>query len=109
MSAQIPLFSTVQVQKIRGETLDDQFKRWIDANPHVLRVFIQFAMELKDRGRTRIGAKLIVERMRWEWMGRTTGDDFKMSNSYTSRLVRLAILKRPELDGLFELHELKTK
>ena len=105
---QMPLFPIVKIEHRKGETLDDKFKRWIEANPHVLRVFIRFALEMKRRGRERIGRQLIVERMRWEWMGKTEEDDFKMNNSYTSRLSRLAVKECPELEGLFEFRELKS-
>lgn len=108
MPNQPSLFPIVTVQYQKGETLDQRFDRWIKANPHVLRVFIRFALEIKSRGRDHIGRQLIVERMRWEWMGKTAEDDFKMNNSYTSRLVRLAIKTCPELDGMFELRELKS-
>ena len=105
---QLPLFPIVTVQYPKGETLDERFTRWITANPHVLKVFIKFALEARNRGREQVGRQLIVERMRWEWMGKTEEDDFKMNNSYTSRLVRLAIKTCPELDGMFELRELKS-
>jgi hypothetical protein len=107
MSNQLTLFPIVRVQHVKGETLDQRFDRWIAANPHVLSTFIRFALEMKAKGRKHLGRQLIIERMRWEWMGRTEGDDFKMSNSYTSRLVRLAIKTCPELDGMFELRPLR--
>jgi hypothetical protein len=112
MPSQPSLF-TAPVVKIENtntaETLDERFERWLAVNPHILKAFIHFALELQQRGRKHIGAKFIIERMRWEYYLRSTEDDFKLNNSYTSRLARRAVQEKAELSGLFEFRGLKRK
>jgi hypothetical protein len=95
---QIPL--TIDIELRKGESPDDRFVRWIEANPKVLHLFIHLALEAKSRGWERIGSTLIVQRMRWEWKG------FKIGNQYTPRLARLAVLCEPSLENLFKFKPL---
>jgi len=88
--------------------LDARFAEWLRENGHVLDQFCEMARAAKRAGRTRIGAKRLVEVMRWDTNTQTTGDTFKFNNSYTSRLVRVAVMRHPELDGLFEERELRS-
>ena len=98
----------VPVTYERHESLDQRFDRFISTNPQVLDAFIYFAGEAQRRGRQRIGAKAIVERLRWEWLGRTEGDEFRLNNSFTSRLARAAVARKAELAELFEFRELRS-
>jgi len=88
--------------------LDARFAEWIAANPHVLDAFCERALEAKRAGRTHIGAKRLVEVMRWDMHIPTTGNAFKFNNSFTSRLARAAKARHPELDGFFEERELRS-
>lgn len=88
--------------------LDLRFAAWLEANPHVLDVFIQRALAAQRAGRTRIGAKRLVEAMRWDLALTTTGDEFRLNNNYVSRLARAAVTARPELATLFEFRELRS-
>lgn len=90
------------------DDLDARFAEWIAANPHVLDAFCERALEAKRAGRTKIGAKRLVEIMRWDTRLSTNGDPFKLNNSYTSRLARAAKARHPELDGFFEERELRS-
>lgn len=98
----------VEVQHAPDESLDSRFRAWITANPQVLDAFIALALQLHRAGRQHYGAKAIIERLRWEYAVRTTGDDFRWNNNYTSRLARLAVAQRPELAPLFEFRELRS-
>ena len=91
-----------------GLSLDEQFERWIAANPHVLEEFIRRARALKRQGVARFGAKAIIEGMRYDRAIRTGGDTFKLNNNYTSRLVRRALERAPDLEGFFELRALRS-
>lgn len=88
--------------------LDARFAEWIAANPQVLDAFCERALEAKRAGRTRIGAKRLVEVMRWDTRLTTNGDPFKLNNSFTSRLARAAKARHHELDGFFEERELRS-
>lgn len=57
-------------------------------------------------GRTRIGVGMLFEVLRWHSQRATTGDPFRLNNSYRSRYARLLIERRPEWAHLFELRRL---
>ena len=102
METQTDLFATVL------DSLDEKFERYHRENPQVFELFRRFAFDAKRTGR-RIGAKAIMERIRWE-MNLTTRDSegFKINNNYTSRYVRLLEEKYPEFKGFFEKRELRS-
>lgn len=92
-------------------SLDDRFARWIGHYPDVLDLFVQFARELIRSGRSRYSAKAIVERIRWHYATSAHGSDeeFALNNSYTSRLVRLAIVAAPDIASLFQFRSLSRR
>lgn len=90
------------------DDLDARFDAWLSANGHVLDAFCERALEAQRAGRTKIGAKRLVEVMRWDTRLTTNGDPFKLNNSFTSRLSRAAVTRHPELDGFFEQRELRS-
>lgn len=103
-----PLRPVVEVMHAPDENLDARFRAWLTANPHVLDAFIALAQQAQRAGRRRIGAKLIVERLRWEYLLQTEAADFKLNNNYTSRLARAAVGRVPALEPLFEFRELRS-
>lgn len=98
----------VQVKRIPDESLDARFNRWLEANPQVMQAFLHYAVEAYRRGCRHIGGKLIVEQLRWQSAIQTAGDPYKLDNSMTSRLVRAAIDRQPELASVFETRELRS-
>lgn len=94
----------------RTLTLDERYTQWAEANPWVLDQIERFADELAAAGVKRIGIKALVERLRWDWTisRATTGDRWKLNNSFTSRLARALIARRPDLAPMIETRRLKT-
>ena len=88
--------------------LDRQFHEFHRTNPVVYKAFMDSAMEAFQAGVPRVGAKAIVERIRWDHMIRTRGDSFKINNSYVSRYVRLAVKECPYLSSMFEMRGLRS-
>ncbi len=88
--------------------LDAEFEQFHKSNPEVLNLFLRFAVQAKEAGRNRMGAKAIMERIRWYSSVDTIGSDFKCNNSYTSRYARLAVKQVPSLQGLFQMRELRA-
>lgn len=88
-----------------GHSIDAAFHRFNIENPHVMLLFVGFAFQLLLHGRGG-SAKLIFERMRWEYLLTTTDTDFKLNNNYSSRFARLAMERYPSLRGFFELRVL---
>jgi len=85
----------------RKLTLEEQALEFIAANPHVLDLFIKLAREARDHGARRVGAKMLVEKLRWELRCKTTGQPYRLNNSFTSYLARTAEHVAPDLKGLF--------
>lgn len=90
-------------------TIQARFEKFDAENPSIRRLFIQYANEALKAGRRRIGAKAIAERIRWQAMVETWGDEFKINNNYVSRYARAVAQQRPELAGLFETRTLKSR
>jgi hypothetical protein len=88
--------------------IDSRFKKFHAANPAVFRLFIAFAERAKDAGRTKVGAKAIAERIRWECAVESKDDTFKLNNVYVSRYARLVAEQRPDLAPMFALRRLKS-
>jgi hypothetical protein len=70
------------------------FLEWLPENLHVYAVFEHFADQIWSIGRHRYSARRICEGMRWEHEVRSK-DEYKISNSVTSYLGRLYVLRHP--------------
>lgn len=92
-------------------TLDDKFDAFVKANPWVVTRLAFMALELVENGRSRIGMKMLFEVLRWELLTSTHDDhsDFKLNNSYASRMARLLMERYPKLDGHFETRALLSR
>lgn len=88
-------------------SLDARFAAFHAENPRVYALLVRFAREVKSRGRV-CGIRLLWERMRWELMVTTVGDDFRLNNVFTSRYARLIMREEPDLAGFFETRELRS-
>lgn len=90
-----------------GTALDDQFDAYVRDHPHVYEAMVRLARQAKDAGRTRIGAKALWERMRWDlWIA--TGKTPQLDNNMVSRMARLIAQREPDLAGLFTFRELRS-
>ena len=89
------------------KSIDDRFRRFHRDHPEVFHLFCQIALSAYRSGRPRYGAKMIMDRIRWEY-DTLGGKPFKIDNSLTSRYAREAIKFYPELDGFFELRQLTS-
>jgi hypothetical protein len=85
-----------------------RFAVWIQRHPEVYEAFVEIAREKQRAGKRHIGAKAIVEKIRYDRGEDARTDEtevWKVNNIYTSFLVRKAIAEHPDLAGLFELRE----
>lgn len=94
----------------KSTTLDLESRFWAfhEANPKVLAELKRLALRAIGRGHKRIGIGALWEVMRWNLTIETNDPDFKLNNNYRSRYARLIMGAVPELEGAFELRELKT-
>lgn len=83
-------------------SLERQFLRFDELNPHVNDMIVKIAFELKRRGFKRAGMKMIFERLRWLWAMQTQGEDYKLNNNYTAFYARKVMREHQELEGFFK-------
>lgn len=89
-------------------TIEQRFRDFHKANPSVYFTLVSLARQARDAGKTRVGIKCLVERARWDLWLQTTGDEFRINNSFVSRYVRLIEQCEPDLCGLFEKRTLRA-
>jgi hypothetical protein len=87
-------------------SLSERYAAWRALNPSIYEHFKRFAVEALEAGQ-KIGAKAICERIRWEVRIRYRGD-FKVNNSFPSRMARELIKEDPRFGDFFETRKLRT-
>ena len=94
----------------RTGTLDQRFEAWAKSNPAIVDAFELLALQAVRHGRKRIGAKAVVERIRWEYsIVSNDAASWKCNNDYTSRLARLVTDRNAELRGVFQTRALRNR
>ena len=88
-----------------GSSIEERFRQFHDANPHVYRQLRDMALELHSRGVRRYGLKALYEVLRYERAIATHGDEFRLNNNYTAHYARLIMDETPALVGFFETRE----
>lgn len=89
--------------------LDMQAREYLRANPRVWALFYLMVRELVNK-KTRFSMKMLVEVARWQHIRRTFDPNqnrFKLSNSYTSYIVRLLVYFNPEVQHYVTLKEIR--
>ena len=112
MSSQPSLFGApprLIPRKAGKLTLDERFEAWAQDNAHIVDCFLRFAREARDSGRRHFGIGVIAERVRWYTSVESKQDDYRINNSYRSRLARLLVERDPSLAGMFEFRKLTSK
>jgi len=107
-SDQLDLFEGITHVSTKGLSLDEAFERFHEANPHIYRRLRDLAISARRAGNDRVGIKALFERLRWDYMIASRGDEFKLNNNYHSRYARLLMQREAELDGIFEVRELRS-
>lgn len=89
-------------------TTEAKFWEFHSKNPQVFWDIYTLALRQKNAGQTRLSIAMIFEVLRYERSLQTTGDEFKLNNSYKSYYVRLLQESDPELGALFETRVMKA-
>lgn len=87
---------------IKGD-LKQRWWIWHKNNPRFYALFKKFTFQAIDKGHEKLSAWLIANRIRWETMIVTTGDDFKISNDFIALYARLFMHDYPEYKGFFRI------
>lgn len=88
--------------------LIERFVSLHEENPEVYAAFERFALEIIASGRTRFGARMIYERLRWFTMveaGGSAAKGFKLPDFAITFYSRLFMARHPDCDGLFRKHK----
>jgi hypothetical protein len=88
------------------DTIDARFAAFHAENPHVYVLLVRLALDAKQRGATKIGAKALMERARWDLALETRGYPYKLNNDFTSRYARLIADTCPDLAPMFSFRRL---
>ncbi len=92
----------------RELTIQERFEIFHKANPGVYAWLGVQALIAYEKGK-KVSIKCLWEMLRWHlFIELDVCDDFKLNNNYTSRYARLIMKRVPELDGYFELRELRS-
>ena len=90
-------------------SIEERFRLFDQANPHVYQVLEQMALDLAARGHQRIGVKMLWETLRYRYAMQTNGDeDYCLDNNYTSRFAR-KLARNPMLAERIEMRQLKAE
>jgi hypothetical protein len=93
----------------RASTIQDRFERFHLANPHVYEGLVRLARQLKARGHGKTGIDLLFCVLRWEEMMTTSGESgYRLNDHMRSRYARLIMEREPDLDGFFDVRQLKA-
>lgn len=87
-------------------SIEERFRRFHEANPHVYQSLERLALGMQRRGAPKWSTKAMFEILRWAyWMTTADPSGFKLNNIYTAPYARLLMASRPELAGFFETRE----
>lgn len=94
--------------RVTGGGLDDKFRAFHEANPHVYRALRDAALRLKRKGWQQYSIMTLLGVLRYQADLETVDPDprnsqFKMCNSYAPFYARLIMDNEPELAGFFEI------
>ena len=86
--------------------IDHKFAEFDRQHPEVYQHFCRLAKKAMSYGRERIGAKQIIEVIRWEVFLDHEDREFKINNNFTSRYAR-KFMKEHNSPDLFETRALQ--
>jgi hypothetical protein len=98
------------MQQIDWEALPadtiDGFLAYHTANPHILQRLVSRTRQLTSRGYERVGMGMLFELLRWDHLiSSTTGEPFKLNNSYRAYYARLIEHLHPDLTGVYTMRQ----
>ena len=103
---QLALFDRpiVQPRIDLGATLAQRFEAFHQLNPQVYSAIERQALRLAAQGERRIGVKAIAEDLRRGRLA-TTGDDWRINNSWPAFYARLLVKRHPALESVIEMRQ----
>ena len=90
-------------------TIQSRFEEFHKNNPHVYDLILKYVKQVVDAGYKNYSINGIFEQIRWHTNIVTKDREFKLSNDYRSRYVRLFEQNNPKWIGFFRTRELTSK
>lgn len=84
------------------QTPAERFLEFHNSNCHVYVALRKLALDLVDRGHSRIAIAQLFEVLRWQHAMRTTDPDFKLNNDFRAPYARMLAANEPLLANVFE-------
>lgn len=103
----LPLAPLVTPEYAEHLTIAERFAAFHAANPHVADALELLAAQWLAFHK-RVGVKALAERLRWESGIQTSGDAYRINNSFTSLYARLLIERRPDWKDAIRTRELRA-
>lgn len=89
-------------------TIQQRYEAWRDANPWILPALARLLDDWSAHGGRRVGVKAALEWMRFFYARQIKSSDFRVNNSYSSRVARDLIAAYPHLASVIETRELRA-
>lgn len=92
------------------ETLEDNFDRFHQDNPHVYDTLVRLAKEWKSKHPAKkCGISLLFEVARWEIALQTKGEPVKLNNNYRAFYARMIMNREPGMSEFFNIRRQKSE
>lgn len=75
---------------------------YVKENPAVWDAFKQYTIQAVRSGRTRLSARLVIERIRWDSMIGEKDREFKINNNIAPKLARKFMSEYSGFDNFFQ-------
>lgn len=89
-------------------TIQQKFEKFNRENPTIYKELVRLATIAKVQGVQRYSAKAMFEVIRWNFVLRRLGANFRINNDFTSRYARLINRREPGLRNFFTVRKLKA-
>ncbi len=97
----------LEVISNRPELFHDDFHGWLETNFHIFAYFEKEALKFAEMGYSKIGAKMLIEQIRYRTKLKELGDgNWKINNSVAPDLSRLFVTLHPQHANLFSFREM---
>jgi len=93
------------------QTLEARYQNWKSQNPHITRQFYSQFNRLANhwvKTEKRFGSKMVAEYLRYNGHFTSNESDYKIDNSFVSRLGRDWQAAKPDLAGAMRNRELRS-
>jgi hypothetical protein len=109
-SSAVSCIEPLQFDFLDDETIQERFVKFHRKHPKVYDLFKAFSIQLIKKGHKKLGARMIIERIRWEFATTETDErHFRINNYFIAHYARVFINDYPEYADFFETRKIKKQ